>query len=106
MSPLPLPLPSTLLLQILTTLLSATIIYKLYHHLIYNLFLHPLAKFPGPFPARATDWYKTYIEVYKQQSMVHLLVDLHREFGDVVRIAPNEVCELFYSFTSIVKFLK
>jgi hypothetical protein len=89
----------------LTTLLSAYIIYKV-SHLMYNLFLHPLANFPGPLPGRATDWYKTYIEVYKQQSMVHLLIDLHHEFGDVVRIAPNEVCQCSYFLMRILAYYR
>jgi cytochrome P450 len=80
----------------LPLLLTASLIVLSYplSYLFYNLYLHPLAKYPGPLPARATDWYKTYIEVYRQQSMVHLLIELHGRYGDVVRIAPNEVCLL------------
>ena len=46
---------------------------------LYNLFFHPLARFPGPFGARCTGWWKTYIEVVKQESMVDVLFKLHEE---------------------------
>jgi hypothetical protein len=87
--------PTVTLPLLLSTLLTAYIVLKL-STIIYNLFLHPLAKFPGPLAGRATDWYKTYIEVYRQQSMVHLLIDLHEIYGDVVRIAPNEVGDFLF----------
>ncbi len=47
----------------------------------YNVFLHPLRAYPGPLGAKATTWWKTYIEVWKQESMVDVLFKLHREFG-------------------------
>lgn len=57
----------------------------------YNLFLHPLQAFPGPRAARATAWWKTYIEVVKQESMVDILLELHKKYGEIVRVSPNEV---------------
>ena len=36
--------------------------------LVYNLFFHPLRTFPGPTAAKATTWWKTYIEVFTQES--------------------------------------
>lgn len=56
---------------------------------MYNLFFHPLAKFPGPKIASVSNaWY------CKQQiggRSVFLFEDLHLKYGDVVRIAPNEL---------------
>ncbi|KUJ14947.1 cytochrome P450 [Mollisia scopiformis] len=58
---------------------------------VYNVFLHPLSRFPGPRAAAATSWWKTYVEVVRQESMVHVLVGLHKVYGDIVRVGPNEL---------------
>jgi hypothetical protein len=56
---------------------------------IYCRTLHPLAKVPGPlWPAVSRTWqmyhiYRGDIELAER--------DLHRRYGSVVRIAPNEV---------------
>jgi len=65
-------------------------------HLIHNVFFNPLKAFPGPKLAGATTWWKTYIEVVKQQSMVDVLFELHKKYGNVVRVGPNEV-QIFLS---------
>ncbi|OJI83695.1 hypothetical protein ASPTUDRAFT_170703 [Aspergillus tubingensis CBS 134.48] len=56
---------------------------------VYSLTLHPLAKFPGP------KWAAISQVFYCRMSMsgkIHLqLEELHRQYGDVVRIAPNEL---------------
>ncbi|KAK9343599.1 cytochrome P450 [Lipomyces starkeyi] len=48
-------------------------------------------RYPGPLCAAATTWWKTYIEVYTQQSMTDVLEYLHARYGDVVRTGPNEL---------------
>ncbi|KAF5864081.1 hypothetical protein ETB97_008486 [Aspergillus alliaceus] len=58
---------------------------------IYNLFFHPLHRFPGPRIAAATTWWRAYKEVYKQETIAKLLFDLHEKYGDIVRIGPNEL---------------
>jgi cytochrome P450 len=59
--------------------------------IIYNVWLHPLSKYPGPIAAKASDWWKVYIELWKKESMTNVLTRLHRQYGDVVRLAPNEL---------------
>lgn len=49
---------------------------------IYNLYFHPLARFPGPRWAAASGWWKTYVEIYKGESIVDRLFELHREYGE------------------------
>jgi hypothetical protein len=55
---------------------------------VYNLFLHPLRKYPGPLGAKATTWWKTYIEVVKQESMPDVLLRLHSKYGWYTLLDP------------------
>lgn len=54
---------------------------------IYRRFFHPLAGIPGPFLASTTKLYQTYYNCrfYLQ------IEQLHRQYGPIVRITPNEV---------------
>ncbi|KAI9734297.1 MAG: hypothetical protein M1834_002401 [Cirrosporium novae-zelandiae] len=57
--------------------------------IVYRLTLHPLAKYPGPFWAKITDWYSVYhawkcdrhIEFYR----------CHEKYGSVFRFGPNSL---------------
>ncbi|KAH7135249.1 cytochrome P450 monooxygenase-like protein [Dendryphion nanum] len=75
---------------LLPTALATLVAYVVYTA-IYNLYFHPLAKFPGPPLARATILWKAYVECVANRSFCHLLVDLHARYGDVVRVGPNEL---------------
>lgn len=57
-----------------------TILKEIYG-LVYNVYLSPLNKFPGPKFAAITEWYKTYQEVFLRKSWQQLLVDLHKQYG-------------------------
>jgi hypothetical protein len=59
---------------------------------IYNVTLHPLAKFPGPFWAGLTPWWRTYEELWNGTSLFHKYQELHAKYGPVIRVSPNEVC--------------
>ncbi|KAH8595275.1 cytochrome P450 [Bisporella sp. PMI_857] len=56
---------------------------------IYRLFFHPLANYPGPFWAKITDWYSVYhcltgnrhLEFYR----------IHQKYGKFVRYGPNRL---------------
>jgi hypothetical protein len=56
---------------------------------VYNVFLHPLKKIPGPLPASATEWWKTWIEVVRQESMTDVLVRLHKQYGSLPKLRPS-----------------
>ncbi|KAH8982802.1 cytochrome P450 [Lactarius akahatsu] len=57
----------------------------------YNLFFHPLSHFPGPRGAACTRLWLAYMELVKRVSLSDLRAELHRKYGDVVRISPNEL---------------
>ncbi|TEB08824.1 cytochrome P450 [Coprinellus micaceus] len=54
-----------------------------------RLYLHPLASFPGPKLAAATGWYATYYDIFMGGIMLEHLEALHKQYGPVIRIAPN-----------------
>jgi hypothetical protein len=76
------PTFSLLVLTLLLAWISQAIL-----RLLYNVFFHPLREYPGPIAAQTTSWWKTYIEVVKQESMVDVLFKLHEEYGEFSALA-------------------
>ncbi|EPE34250.1 Cytochrome P450 [Glarea lozoyensis ATCC 20868] len=64
------------------TLLAITII-------IYRLYFHPLASYPGP-PLWVTSQLPSIYTRLMERQPYHI-VELHQKYGSVVRIAPNEL---------------
>lgn len=56
-------------------------------YLAGNRFNHGLNKYPGPFLASLTDWWRFW-DVYKRRPEV-THIKLHEKHGDVVRLGPN-----------------
>ncbi|KAI1414777.1 putative toxin biosynthesis cytochrome P450 monooxygenase [Hypoxylon sp. FL1857] len=56
---------------------------------IYNICFHPLATFPGPFLHGASELPLRWHQVRGQEPFA--LARLHRRYGPVVRIAPNDI---------------
>lgn len=48
---------------------------------VYRLFLHPLAKFPGPKLAALTRYYEAYYDVVQNGQYTFKIAELHREYG-------------------------
>ncbi|KAK0470451.1 cytochrome P450 [Desarmillaria tabescens] len=71
-------------------LLAATVIWCIYR-ILSRLVFHPLRGFPGPKIAALTSWYVTYWETIQNGMLVKELERLHRIYGPVVRISPNEL---------------
>lgn len=67
------------------SLLAIAIITKF----VYNIYLHPLRKVPGPFLAGATELWRS--TKYASGQWHQEILDLHRQYGPVVRVSPNEV---------------
>ncbi|KAF9696277.1 hypothetical protein EKO04_005745 [Ascochyta lentis] len=57
--------------------------------IVKRLFLSPLRHVPGPISTRLTGW-ALIIEGFFGRR-VHALDELHRKYGDIVRVGPNEV---------------
>ncbi|ENH72102.1 Pisatin demethylase [Fusarium oxysporum f. sp. cubense race 1] len=58
-------------------------------YIVYYRYLHPLAKYPGPPLASVTNLWKTYH--LWDLHLPHTLVRLHEQYGDVVRVGPNDL---------------
>lgn len=56
---------------------------------IYNLYFHPLAKFPGPFLWRVSRL--PHMRAVWGRRFPYDIQKLHARYGEVVRIAPNEL---------------
>ncbi|KAH8105263.1 cytochrome P450 [Cristinia sonorae] len=57
---------------------------------IYNVFFHPLARFPGPKLAGMTQFWKGWRYLIAQDHIPKLF-ELHKQYGNVVRVGPNEL---------------
>ncbi|KAF2793127.1 putative cytochrome P450, partial [Melanomma pulvis-pyrius CBS 109.77] len=58
-------------------------------NIIYNLYFHPLARYPGPFLARTTLLWRFY---YSMGGRFHLHIEkCHKRYGEVFRVSPNEL---------------
>jgi hypothetical protein len=57
--------------------------------LLRNRYHNGLSKFPGPFMASLTNWWR-FVDVYGQRpEITHR--NLHAKYGDVVRLGPNSL---------------
>lgn len=57
--------------------------------ILYNVYLHPLRRFPGPFVHRATRL--AFLYRFMKGTLPKDMLALHDKYGPVVRIAPNEL---------------
>ncbi|KAI8651058.1 hypothetical protein NCS57_01441500 [Fusarium keratoplasticum] len=58
---------------------------------IYNLFFHPLSKFPGPKIAAIGTYYEFYHDVIRDGTYLWRIEEMHRKYGPVVRINADEL---------------
>ena len=50
---------------------------------IYNVYFHPLSRFPGPRGAACTKWWLAYMQIVRKVSLATLRADLHQQYGTV-----------------------
>lgn len=85
-------------------------------YVIYQCFLSPLANYPGPFWARLTKLYRAYLSL---RGHAHRdFIALHKKYGNIVRVAPNElyfallylrqnvICLMLNTFTGVLQTQK
>ncbi|PGH23595.1 hypothetical protein AJ80_02376 [Polytolypa hystricis UAMH7299] len=58
-------------------------------HAVYNIFFHPLKNFPGPTSWAATRFPWCWHQYHGR--LPHRLLQLHKRYGHVVRVAPDEL---------------
>lgn len=57
--------------------------------IIYRLYFHPLAKYPGPLLARITDWHPFYHSAIGDRHLEFYRT--HQKYGKFVRFGPNRM---------------
>ncbi|KAH6887527.1 cytochrome P450 [Thelonectria olida] len=56
---------------------------------IYNLYFHPLSKYPGPKLASVSNLW--YVKAWMSGRYPFTIQQAHHKYGDVIRISPNEL---------------
>ena len=56
-------------------------IFYLVALVVYRLYFHPLARFPGPKYAAISRWHEFYYEVVKQGQYTFKIQELHKQYG-------------------------
>ena len=75
------------IIQILAQHWVAAILTLVFAWLFRNRYHNGLNRYPGPFLASLTDWWR-FVDVYRRRpDRTHLA--LHKKYGPVVRLGPN-----------------
>ncbi|PMD33124.1 cytochrome P450 [Hyaloscypha variabilis F] len=70
-------------------LLATPVTIYVAYYVVYNLYFHPLSKFPGP-------WYAVISDLFSSHTIIsghghQTLKALHEKYGEVVRVGPDEL---------------
>lgn len=76
--------------QLLVVVSGAALAWAFYTA-VYRVFLHPLAKIPGPKLAALTSLYESYYDLWLPGQYAFKIKRLHHEYGPVIRPVPDEV---------------
>lgn len=75
--------------KVLVELCAGALVVFFASHTLHNLYFHPLSRFPGPRLWAATKL--TYYYYFFKGTLDWKIVQLHRDYGEVLRTAPNEL---------------
>ncbi|GAW24070.1 hypothetical protein ANO14919_136500 [Xylariales sp. No.14919] len=75
--------------QLLGASVALLVIYNIVL-VIYRLYFHPLAKFPGPKLVAASTWYETFVDLFRHD-FPERLARMHEQYGPIVRVSPKEI---------------
>jgi hypothetical protein len=64
------------------TTAAGSLLYALVR-IVYNVYFHPLSRFPGPRGAACTRWWLAYMELGRGISISTLREELHQKYGTV-----------------------
>ncbi|KAH9057597.1 putative P450 monooxygenase [Lactarius vividus] len=59
--------------------------------IVFNLYFHPLSHFPGPKLAACSRLWLAYRELVRGESLGDLRIELHRRYGEIIRLTPDEL---------------
>ncbi|OBZ71224.1 hypothetical protein A0H81_08431 [Grifola frondosa] len=79
----------------LSTLVSSVLLYRVSP-------FHPLAQYPGPFLCKLSKLWMAWVASYGGKQFIYI-DQLHKQYGDAVRIGPNEVS--FRSTSAIIPIM-
>jgi hypothetical protein len=75
---------------------------KIFGLIVYRLYFHPLAKYPGPLLARITNWYAVY-HAYKGDRHLNMYYS-HQKYGERPRVCFGE--DLLLKLILLGKFVR
>jgi len=61
--------------------ITLTVVLYLLTLAFYRLYLHPLAKFPGPKLAAVTRYYEAYYDIIKNGQYTFRIAEMHKRYG-------------------------
>lgn len=68
---------------------AAAVFAAITSYVVYQLYFHPLAQYPGPFFGKLTQLYDVYHAYIGDKHI--LFYELHQKYGTVVRFSPNSL---------------
>lgn len=92
-------------LEALPVLLAASLALYGIGLTVYRLYLHPLAKFPGPRLAAVTSFYEGYYEIVLKGQYSRQISKLHDQYGKTLSFPPHYNYQLRWNLPGAIAFV-